>query len=134
MGTQFLILCVICCSVSGSCAHVLAAVYQLEDWLVQGLQDIPDGVSCTSTSQQWHRPRGLKIEPTGVSSMIFAKPLQTRKRRPVIPTFCDNRFNIHSINCTDHLLNHFFKRANIRQIWIVICLTNPILYTIDIYY
>ena len=61
------------CSVSGSCAHVLAIVYQLEDWLIQGLHDIPDDVSCTSTSQQWHKPRGTKIEPTAVSDMIFAK-------------------------------------------------------------
>src|SRR5664279_2692750 len=81
------------CSVSGSCAHVLAIVYQLEDWLIQGLHDIPDDISCTSTTQQWHKPRGSKIEPAAVSNMVFAKPLQGRKRKPVIPTFCDNRLN-----------------------------------------
>lgn len=80
----------------GSCAHVLAVVYQIESWMVQGLDDIPDDVSCTSTEQQWHKPRGRKIEPTAVSSMTFAKPSTTtasRKRKPVIPTYCDNRFN-----------------------------------------
>jgi hypothetical protein len=74
--------------------------------MVQGLDDIPDDVSCTSTEQQWHKPRGRKIEPTAVSSMTFAKPSTTtasRKRKPVIPTYCDNRFNF--ILCIKK--NHF---------------------------
>lgn len=80
-------------SLSGTCAHVLAIIIQLEDWLVQGYSDIPDDISSTSTAQQWQKPRGAKIEPVPIAGMVFSKPTTViRKRRPVKPSYYDNRY------------------------------------------
>ena len=49
-----------------------------------GLQEVPAEQSVTSLPQQWHKPRGKKICPEPVSSMVLAKPKEARKRRPVL--------------------------------------------------
>ena len=70
--------------------NVIAAVMQIEEWLVAGFKDIPDMAACTSLLQQWHVPRGLKIMPEPVTKMVFANPWKlNRNRRAVIPTVDD---------------------------------------------
>jgi hypothetical protein len=58
-----------------------------------GYKQVPAMLSCTSLPQQWDKPRGERIEPEPVSTMIIAKPSNTdRKRKPVITSFTDNRY------------------------------------------
>lgn len=78
--------------VGGECAHVLAVILKLTDWLTEGLLDIPTQPACTSKPQTWDKPRGMKIVSEPVSSAILSKSGSTgRKRRPIIPVFIDNR-------------------------------------------
>ncbi|KAL4239509.1 Ribonuclease T2 [Mactra antiquata] len=34
--------------ISGECAHVLAVVYKITDWILEGLHDVPFQPACTS--------------------------------------------------------------------------------------
>ena len=70
--------------ISGTCAHAAALVYTIQHYKRLGLNEVPAELPCTSLPQQWHRPRGSKIEPEPVSSMVFSKPKPTpRKKKPV---------------------------------------------------
>ncbi len=48
--------------------HTLAHYQQV------GLKVAPADLSCTSLPQEWHKPRGKKIAPEAVTSMVLAKP------------------------------------------------------------
>lgn len=49
------------------------------------MNEVPAELPCTSLPQQWHKPRGSKIQPEPVSTMVFSKPKPTpRKKKPVI--------------------------------------------------
>jgi hypothetical protein len=80
-------------SISGECSHVLAVVLKLTDWLTEGLIDIPSRPACTSQPQLWDRPRGVRICPEPVSTVTMSRSgITGRKRRPLVPTFIDNRY------------------------------------------
>ena len=79
-------------SVSGECAHVLAVIMTVTDWVLEGYKEVPAQPSCTSLPQQWDKPRGQKICPEPVSTMVIAKPGNLkRKRKPLSAVFIDNR-------------------------------------------
>jgi hypothetical protein len=66
---------------------------KLADWLIEGLEDVPIQPACTTLPQQWDKPRGPKIQPEPVSTMVIAKPGNAnRKRKPLTPVFDDNRY------------------------------------------
>lgn len=67
---------------SGTCAHATALVYTVRHYKRPGLNKVPAELRCTSLPQQWHKPRGSKIQPEPVSSMVFSKPKP--KKIPVI--------------------------------------------------
>ena len=72
----------------------MAVVLKLTDWILEGLVDIPSQPSCTSTPQDWDKPRGKKILPEPVSTMIISRPSNyNRKKRPFIADYRDNRYN-----------------------------------------
>ncbi|VDI40315.1 Hypothetical predicted protein [Mytilus galloprovincialis] len=78
--------------ISGKCAHVLTVVMMIEQWKILGYKAVPSQPSSTSLPQQWDKPRGPKIKAEPVSQMIISRPMNlTRKRKPVIATFIDNR-------------------------------------------
>lgn len=82
----------------GQCSHTMAVVMMLEKWKVAGLKDVPAQPACTSIPQQWDKPRGTKIFPEPVSTMVIAKPgTIRRKRRPIMPDFNDNRYKFLEI-------------------------------------
>ena len=58
---------------SGHCNHVLALMYQLNDysWLDLDVKDIPSDVSCTSRPQSWHIPRATSICPLPVMGTYY---------------------------------------------------------------
>jgi len=60
-------------SLCGTCSHVLGLSYTLIHYQHQGLNEVPASLSITSLPQQWHKPRGAKIEPRSVVNMILAK-------------------------------------------------------------
>lgn len=79
-------------SISGECAHLLAVIFKVTDWLLQGLKDVPNEPACTSVPQQWDRPRGHKITPKTVSTMVIGRPGNVaRKKRPYFADIVDNR-------------------------------------------
>ena len=70
----------------------MAVLLKIEDWILEGYKEVPAQQACTSAPQQWDKPRGSKIEPEPVSTMVIAKPGTTnRKKRPLIANFDDNR-------------------------------------------
>ena len=78
--------------ITGECAHVLAVVLKLTDWILDGLTEVPSQPSCTSLPSRWEKPRGMKIKAEPVSSMVLSRPTNvTRKRRPITSVFVDNR-------------------------------------------
>ena len=77
----------------GGCAHAIAILMLVEEWLLQGLKDVPAFPSCTSMPSQWDKPRGNKILPEPVTQMTISNPANVdRKRKPVTPIFIDNRY------------------------------------------
>ncbi|XP_061183515.1 uncharacterized protein LOC133191793 [Saccostrea echinata] len=69
---------------SGTCAHTTALIYTIQHYKRLGLNQVPAELPCTSLPQQWHKPRGTKIQPEPLSSMVFSKPKPTpRKKKPV---------------------------------------------------
>lgn len=81
--------CLFICSllfhrINGTCSHTVAVIFQLAHYKNLGLTDVPSELACTSMPQQWHKPRGPKIDAEPVSTMVFAKPKPTpRKKKPV---------------------------------------------------
>ncbi|XP_063410321.1 uncharacterized protein LOC134693427 [Mytilus trossulus] len=64
----------------------------IEQWKILGYKAVPSQPSSTSLPQQWDKPRGPKIKAEPVSQMVISRPMNlTRKRKPVIATFIDNR-------------------------------------------
>ena len=81
-------------SAGGDCAHVLAVVLKLTDWVLEGMSDVPSQPACTSVPQQWDKPRGTRIEAEPVCTMVISKPGNTdRKKRPLTADFSDNRYS-----------------------------------------
>ncbi|KAJ8306777.1 hypothetical protein KUTeg_015673, partial [Tegillarca granosa] len=77
--------------ITGSCSHTVAVIYQLTHYKNLGLTDVPSELACTSIPQQWHKPRGPKIDPEPVTAMVFAKPKPTlRKKKQVHSIPLDN--------------------------------------------
>lgn len=58
-----------------------------------GLTDIPTEISCTSLQQQWHKPRGKRIEPEQVMNMVCPKPKRKRKKPPPVCSFTTTNTN-----------------------------------------
>ena len=84
---------------SGTCSHVIGLVYTLAHYQHQGLKEVPDELSSTSLPQQWHKPRGRKVKPQPVTSLVMAKPKKDRKRRPVLTTQTKQRYKLNITTC-----------------------------------
>ena len=126
-------------SVSGDCSHVLAVLMTLEDWILQGLKDVPDQPACTSMPQQWDKPRGAKIEAEPVTTMVIAKPgTINRKRKPLTANFDDNRYVYGpcqlffqcTCTCTCQIADRQFKKyhSNMYLMFSNFCVINEALH------
>ena len=72
---------------SGCCGHVIGLLFQLAQYTMLKLRTVPDVVACTSLLQQWHKPRGAKIEAIRTDDMKLASSSQEKeKTRPVRTT------------------------------------------------
>lgn len=71
-------------SLTGHCSHVIGLLKYLQGLKLHNISTLPDQLSCTSVPQQWHVPRGEKIEPVPLNHVVVAKPCETRKRKPVL--------------------------------------------------
>ena len=69
---------------SGHCSHVVGLLKSLQGLKLHNFTHVPDEQSCTSIPQQWHLPRGEKIKPVPVNHVVVARPVENRKRRPVL--------------------------------------------------
>jgi len=64
----------------------------VESMKLCGYKEVPAEPSSTSLPQQWDKPRGPKILPESVGSMVIARPGNiNRKRKPILANYIDNR-------------------------------------------
>ena len=56
---------------AGSCKHIAAMCYALEDF--SRIRQLRDHVSCTSQLQQWNQPRKQQLDPRDVNTIKFVK-------------------------------------------------------------
>jgi hypothetical protein len=68
----------------GHCSHIVGLLKSLQGLKLHNFTHVPDQQSCTSIPQQWHIPRGNKIQPVPVNHVVVARPLEGRKRRPIL--------------------------------------------------
>lgn len=68
-----------CTAGKGTCAHIVALVYQLAHYKTLKMTSVPDVVSKTSCPQQWHvPPQTHVITPRSLTDVKFVKPKPTR--------------------------------------------------------
>ena len=72
------------CRLAGRCSHVIGLIKSLQGLKLHNFSHVPDQLSCTSLPQQWHIPRGDRIEPVPINHVVVARPKETRKRKPTL--------------------------------------------------
>jgi len=75
---------------SGCCGHIIGLLFQLAQYTMLKFSNVPAVESCTSLLQQWHKPRGSKIEATRIDDMELASSSSSsqgqEKCRPIRST------------------------------------------------
>lgn len=72
---------------SGCCGHIIGLLFQLAQYAMLQFTKVPSVISSTSLLQQWHKPRGSKIEAIRTDDMELASSAQGKeKARPVQTT------------------------------------------------
>jgi len=72
---------------SGCCGHIIGLLFQLAQYTMMKFTKVPAVESCTSLLQQWHKPRGSKIEAIRTDDMELASSSQGKEKvRPVRTT------------------------------------------------
>jgi len=75
--------------VGGVCNHIFTLLYLFNHWCMLGRKEIPANQTCTSVPQEWHKPRGQKIEPEPVMKCAFVKSSSDEnKKRKLDPITC----------------------------------------------
>lgn len=69
---------------SGHCSHILGLIETFQGFKLHNLTHVPDQLSSTSLPQQWDKPRGTKIKPAPVKDVVVSRPLENRKRKPIL--------------------------------------------------
>jgi hypothetical protein len=64
-------------------SHIVGLLKSLQGLKLHNFTHVPDQQCCTSIPQQWHIPRGNKIQPVPVNHVV-ARPLEGRKRRRIL--------------------------------------------------
>ena len=64
--------CVCPAGLAGSCNHVAALMYALEDFVRQGLRE-EAAKTCTEKLKAWNPPRARKVKPLKVSEVFLVK-------------------------------------------------------------
>ena len=67
------------CGPKGSCKHIAAMCYALEDF--SRIKHLRDPVSCTSQLQTWNQPRKRHLEPVDVHRIKFLKQEYGKEKR-----------------------------------------------------
>ena len=80
------------CRVSGKCSHIVGLVKCIQQFKLLGLKEVPAEQACTSLPQQWHIPRGNKINPASVNDIIVVNSKETHKKVPIIPKQIKSRY------------------------------------------
>ena len=78
-GDVHVALCVCPAGLAGSCNHVAALIYALEEFVRLGLRE-ESRLPCTSKLQAWNKPRARNVEPMPVHSVELVAE-QYRKKR-----------------------------------------------------
>ncbi|XP_069141863.1 uncharacterized protein [Argopecten irradians] len=66
------------------CSHIVGLLKTLQGLKLHNYTSVPQHQSCTSVPQQWNVPRGPKIKPVPINHVVVARPLESRKRKPII--------------------------------------------------
>ena len=64
--------CICPAGLAGSCNHIAALLYALEDFVRSGLRE-EAAKSCTEKLKAWNRPRAQKVKPREVSKVFLRK-------------------------------------------------------------
>ena len=66
--------------------QAIVPIYEesLQGFKLHNLTHVPDQLNSISLPQQWDKPRGTKIKPVPVEDVVVARPLENRKRKPVV--------------------------------------------------
>lgn len=65
----------------GACNHIVARFYLIHYRSSAKQTEIPADLSSTSMAQEWHVPKGDKVEPAPVMKLSFAKPATDGKNK-----------------------------------------------------
>ena len=86
-----------CYRVSGHCSGIVGLVQALMHYRQWRMKEIPIEMSCTELQQRWGKPRGNKIKPGSVMSLVCAKakPDGKMSSKPVTATLTKQRYNPH---------------------------------------
>ena len=69
---------------AGRCSHIVGLLKSLQGLKLHNFTHVPAELSCTSMPQSWGAARGNKITPVPVNHVVVARPIENRKRRPVL--------------------------------------------------
>lgn len=72
---------------SGYCNHVMALLFELADYSLNGLSTVPDEISCTSKSRQW----GIPSELQTFKDPIMTSPVRSNNNKGISCTLYDPR-------------------------------------------
>ena len=82
--------CVCPAGLAGSCNHIAALLYALEDFVRLGLRE-EASKTCTEKLQAWNRPRARKVKPSRISEVFLKKEeyskRETKRLRIKKPSF-----------------------------------------------
>ncbi|XP_033730700.1 uncharacterized protein LOC117320144 [Pecten maximus] len=65
-----------------ACNHVAAVLFALDDFVSEGLNNVPDDVTCTDRLKQWNKPSERVVQAKTVADIKVHKPKFGSKERP----------------------------------------------------
>ncbi|XP_033729693.1 uncharacterized protein LOC117318872 [Pecten maximus] len=87
---------------NGHCSHIVGLLKSLQGFKLHNFSCVPDQQSCTSVPQQWHVPRGAKIQPVPLNQVVVARPKEDRKRKP-LTCGVDENYRLPEVTTADKL-------------------------------
>ena len=81
-GDVHVAFCVCPAGLAGSCNHVAALIYALEEFVRLGLRE-ESRLPCTSKLQAWNKPRARNVEPMPVHSVELVAEQYRKKKNEV---------------------------------------------------
>lgn len=86
---------------SSYCNHIMALLFEIADYSLNGLSVVPQEISCTSKSRQWGIPTGNKK----FNEPIMASPIRnTNDTKGISSTLYDPRINFNRVDIEKRII------------------------------